>query len=128
MNGWRAWLIGCAQAAAYRAGNITFRATIFTGMLLGVNRERAARFSFILSIPAIVGAALLNGRALFYQAVTCLIHMVFAGRLLWCRPSPAMVPSSGCWQLSGETDCHGLGSTVLSWRVSVSWSVLWNRG
>jgi undecaprenyl-diphosphatase len=67
INGWRAWLIGCAQAAAIVPGISRSGATIFTGMLLGVNRERAARFSFILSIPAIVGAALLNGRSLFYQ-------------------------------------------------------------
>jgi undecaprenyl-diphosphatase len=29
-------------------------------MLLGVNRETVARFSFIMSIPAILGAAVLN--------------------------------------------------------------------
>ena len=34
--------------------------TISTGLLLGIEREKAARYSFLLSIPAIVGAALLN--------------------------------------------------------------------
>ena len=34
--------------------------TIFTGMLVGINRETAARFSFIMSIPAILGAVVLK--------------------------------------------------------------------
>ena len=48
VSSWRAFLMGCGQT------------TIFTGMLLGINRETAARFSFIMSIPAILGAAVLN--------------------------------------------------------------------
>jgi undecaprenyl-diphosphatase len=34
--------------------------TISIGLLLGIQREIAARYSFLLSIPAIVGAGLLN--------------------------------------------------------------------
>ncbi|MGD8671238.1 MAG: undecaprenyl-diphosphate phosphatase, partial [Desulfobacterales bacterium] len=34
--------------------------TISIGLLLGINRELAARYSFLLSIPAIVGAGLLS--------------------------------------------------------------------
>ena len=56
----RSLLIGCAQAAAIFPGLSRSGSTIFTGMLLGVNRETAARFSFIMSLPAILGAAVLN--------------------------------------------------------------------
>lgn len=38
--------------------------TIFTGMLLGLNREMVARFSFNMSIPAILGAVVLQSREL----------------------------------------------------------------
>lgn len=56
----RALLIGVAQALAILPGLSRSGSTIFTGMLLGVNRETAARFSFIMSIPAILGAVVLN--------------------------------------------------------------------
>lgn len=56
----RALLIGCAQAMAIFPGLSRSGSTIFTGMLLGVNRETVARFSFIMSIPAILGAVVLQ--------------------------------------------------------------------
>ena len=60
VNGWRAFLMGCGQALAIIPGVSRSGTTIFTGMLLGINRETAARFSFIMSIPAILGAAVLH--------------------------------------------------------------------
>jgi len=60
VNAGRSFLIGCAQAGAILPGLSRSGSTIFVGMLLGVNRETAARFSFIMSIPAILGAAVLN--------------------------------------------------------------------
>lgn len=60
----RALLIGMAQAMAILPGLSRSGSTIFTGMLLGINRETAARFSFIMSIPAILGAAVLKLGAL----------------------------------------------------------------
>ena len=60
INSWRAFLIGCGQAFAIVPGVSRSGTTIFVGMLLGVNRETVARFSFIMSIPAILGAAVLN--------------------------------------------------------------------
>ena len=60
VNTGRSLLIGCAQAAAIMPGLSRSGSTIFMGMLLGVNRETAARFSFIMSLPAILGAAVLN--------------------------------------------------------------------
>lgn len=56
----RALLIGTAQAIAILPGLSGSGSTIFAGMLQGINRETAARFSFIMSIPAIIGAAVLK--------------------------------------------------------------------
>ena len=53
-------IIGCAQAFAILPGISRSGATIVTGMAIGVERERAARFSFILSIPAILGAGVIK--------------------------------------------------------------------
>lgn len=53
-------LIGCAQACAIIPGLSRSGSTIFAGMLLGIEREKVARFSFIMSIPAIVGASVLQ--------------------------------------------------------------------
>ncbi|WP_028583373.1 undecaprenyl-diphosphate phosphatase [Desulfogranum mediterraneum] len=60
LSGSRAVLIGTAQAMAILPGLSRSGSTIFTGMALGVQRETAARFSFIMSIPAILGAAVLK--------------------------------------------------------------------
>ncbi len=56
----RALFIGCAQAIAILPGLSRSGSTIFAGMLTGVDREDAARFSFIMSIPAILGAVVLK--------------------------------------------------------------------
>ena len=62
VSGPRAFLMGCGQAFAVMPGISRSGTTIFCGMLLGINRETAARFSFIMSIPAILGASVLNFR------------------------------------------------------------------
>lgn len=49
-------VVGMAQAAALLPGISRSGSTIATGLLRGVDRQTAARFSFLLSIPAIVGA------------------------------------------------------------------------
>lgn len=55
--GWRdATLIGVAQALAIFPGISRSGSTIATGMVLGLSRAAAARFSFLLSIPIIIGA------------------------------------------------------------------------
>ncbi len=58
-SGKKALVVGCAQGLAILPGISRSGATIAAGMFLGLNRELAARFAFLLSIPAICGAALL---------------------------------------------------------------------
>jgi len=53
-------LVGVAQALALFPGVSRSGATIAAGMSSGIEPAHAARFSFLLSIPALLGAALLN--------------------------------------------------------------------
>jgi undecaprenyl-diphosphatase len=50
--------IGAGQALALVPGTSRSGATITTGMALGLRREDAARFSFLLSVPITLGAGL----------------------------------------------------------------------
>jgi len=56
----RAGAIGVAQAVAILPGISRSGSTIGAGLLAGLTREEATRFSFLLSIPAIAGAGLLD--------------------------------------------------------------------
>jgi undecaprenyl-diphosphatase len=56
----QAVLIGIAQGVAIIPGISRSGATIAGALILGVPRELAARFSFLLAIPAIVGALVLE--------------------------------------------------------------------
>ena len=56
-----ALLVGCLQAVAILPGLSRSGSTIFGGVLGGLKKEFAIRFAFILSMPAILGAALLEG-------------------------------------------------------------------
>ncbi len=102
----KSFLIGCAQAFAILPGISRSGSTIVTGMALGVDRSEAARFSFILSIPAILGATVLKVKDLFesqmladelwhlllgavvafgsgYLAIVWLLDVVRKGKLEW---------------------------------------------
>lgn len=52
--------VGTAQGLAIIPGISRSGSTIVCGMLCGMDRELAARFSFLLSIPAIIGAMVLQ--------------------------------------------------------------------
>jgi undecaprenyl-diphosphatase len=52
-----ALLIGCAQASALIPGVSRSGGTISVGMFLGLRRDAAARFTFLLAIPAMLAAA-----------------------------------------------------------------------
>ena len=53
-----AWIVGISQAVALLPGLSRSGTTIFGGLLAGLSKEFAVRFSFILSIPTILGASL----------------------------------------------------------------------
>lgn len=59
--GWKgALLVGLAQALALIPGTSRSGITMTAALFLGYRRTEAARFSFLLSIPVILGAALLK--------------------------------------------------------------------
>jgi undecaprenyl-diphosphatase len=53
-------VIGVAQSLALLPGISRSGITIATGLFCGLNRDLAARFSFLLSVPAILGAHILQ--------------------------------------------------------------------
>lgn len=56
-----AMLIGCAQALALVPGTSRAGITIAAGLFLGLTRQAAARFSFLLAMPVVLGAAVKTG-------------------------------------------------------------------
>ena len=97
-----AFIIGTVQGLAIIPGISRSGSTISIALMLGIDREMAARYSFLLSIPAIIGAGLLSvkddlfqtnlaiGTALLgaftaalvgYAALKALLQMVKKGRL-----------------------------------------------
>ena len=52
--------VGCAQVLALIPGSSRSGSTIMGGLFAGLTRETAARFSFLLSIPAIAASGLLE--------------------------------------------------------------------
>jgi undecaprenyl-diphosphatase len=100
-------IVGCAQAIAILPGISRSGSTIGTAMFLGDDPVRAARFSFLLSIPAILGASVLlladggmsggpgaamlvaSGVVAFASglaAIAFLIKLLGQGRLAWFGP------------------------------------------
>ncbi len=62
-TGWvRALLVGVAQGIAILPGISRSGATIASGLYLGMDRKEAFEFSFLLAVPAITGAFLLETR------------------------------------------------------------------
>ena len=59
--------IGCAQALALVPGTSRSGITITAGLIAGFTRREAAHFSFLLSIPVIALAGLLETRTLIQQ-------------------------------------------------------------
>jgi undecaprenyl-diphosphatase len=53
-------IIGIFQGLAITPGISRSGSTIFAGLMRGFSRELATKFSFIMSIPAIIGAAVLE--------------------------------------------------------------------
>lgn len=58
---WDSVVIGCSQALALIPGTSRSGITMTSGLMLGFEREEAARFSFLLAIPVGVAAFLRDG-------------------------------------------------------------------
>jgi len=63
---WKSVLIGVFQGVAIAPGISRSGATVSGGLILGLEPVSAARFSFLLGIPAILGAAVLSAKDIEY--------------------------------------------------------------
>lgn len=62
-------LVGISQAFAVIPGVSRSGSTMTSGLFCGMNRETAARFSFLLSTPIIAGAALKKGLEMYHEGI-----------------------------------------------------------
>ena len=74
-----AFIIGVAQAVAILPGISRSGSTMSTAIYLKTSPVQAARFSFLLSVPVIAGATLLEGRKLFNDGNTLGIMPLLVG-------------------------------------------------
>jgi len=74
-----ALLIGLGQALAIAPGISRSGATIASGLLRGIKRDAAARFSFLLSTPVIVGAGVWQLKDLFEAGEAVALGPMIAG-------------------------------------------------
>lgn len=81
--GWRdVLIIGGAQALALVPGVSRSGITILAAMAIGLRRDAAARFSFLLSIPAVAGAGIFEMKHVLHSdvgVVPLLIGLLAAG-------------------------------------------------
>ena len=69
MKWWHALALGLVQGMAITPGISRSGSTIVAALFLGLNREYAARFSFLMSVPAIFGATLWKFRKISAETV-----------------------------------------------------------
>lgn len=70
-------VVGCAQAVALLPGVSRSGITLTAGLFRGLEREAAARFSFLLSAPITIAAATFKLRVLFREPPTGSEALVF---------------------------------------------------
>jgi len=122
----RALVIGTAQGFAIIPGVSRSGTTIAVALLLGVERELAARFSFLLAIPAVLGAlvfelkdytpAASSGAATasmpvmlagaFFAAVTGIFALLFLMNIV--RKGKLSYFAYYCWAIGLLAICYGL--------------------
>lgn len=114
-------IIGLAQAIAILPGISRSGATISTSVLLGIDREKAARFSFLMVIPLIFGKMakdMLDGGLLETNMSMLSLGLgalaAFVAGILACRWMIALVKQSQLRYFSFYCFAVGILSIVLS--------------
>lgn len=79
---WHALWIGLAQALAIVPGLSRSGSTIAAGLLLGYRREDATRFSFLLSVPIVLGGGLYQVYKLLRAGVDVVQLQIFGAGFL----------------------------------------------
>jgi undecaprenyl-diphosphatase len=113
------FIIGLAQAIAILPGISRSGATIATAVVIGIDREKAARFSFIMVIPLIFGSMFKsiidNGGLEFtnYNLISVLLGFIsaFITGLLACKWMISLVKKSKLYYFS--IYCFVVGSIII---------------
>lgn len=115
-------VIGVAQAVAILPGISRSGATIATSVLLGVDRTKAARFSFLMVVPLIFGKIckdLLSGDINFESSQTLQLGVgfiaAFIAGLFACKWMIAIVKNSKLIYFSMYCFAVGLIAILISW-------------
>lgn len=122
-----ALLIGSVQAVALLPGVSRSGTTLFGGLAAGVERTTVARFSFLMSIPAIVGALVLNAKDVLAMASPDNMIPLVVG------PAVAAVTGMLAIEILMRAVRKGtlMGFSVYCWTVGVltlAWSVCGGLG
>ncbi|HKE57681.1 MAG TPA: undecaprenyl-diphosphatase UppP [Pyrinomonadaceae bacterium] len=110
--------VGSAQVLALIPGSSRSGSTIMAGLFANETRETAARFSFLLSIPAIGASGLLELK----QAITKLPHGSY-GSLVLATFVSAIVGYLSIWFLLRYLRTHSTGIFIL-YRIVVGGAIL----
>ena len=110
--------VGSAQVLALIPGSSRSGSTIMAGLFANETRETAARFSFLLSIPAIGASGLLELK----QAITKLPHGSY-GSLAMATFVSAIVGYLSIWFLLRYLRTHSTGIFIL-YRIVVGGAIL----
>jgi undecaprenyl-diphosphatase len=110
--------VGCAQVLALIPGSSRSGSTIMGGLFAGETRETAARFSFLLSIPAIAASGLLELK----EAITRLPAGSY-GPLFVATVVSAIVGYASIWFLLRFLRTHSTGVFIV-YRIVVGGLIL----
>jgi undecaprenyl-diphosphatase len=118
----QALLIGLFQAFAILPGVSRSGSTLTAGLLTGLDRENAASFAFLLAIPAIAGAGVLEAKDLVEQTAPPLVALLIGAGISF------VIGLAGLWWLTAWVRrgrlalfawyCIPLGAVVLVWRLA----------
>ncbi|MBW2991410.1 undecaprenyl-diphosphate phosphatase, partial [Candidatus Woesearchaeota archaeon] len=73
INWWKSLVMGVAQGISIIPGISRSGATISTGLFLGVKKEKLIKLSFLMSVPAIIGAFITESKGLVFENPLALI-------------------------------------------------------
>jgi len=73
LNWWESILIGIAQGISIIPSISRSGATVSTGLFLGIKKEKLIKFSFLMAIPAIIGAFVMESKDLVFENPLALI-------------------------------------------------------
>jgi undecaprenyl-diphosphatase len=110
--------VGCAQVLALIPGSSRSGSTIMAGLFAGQERETAARFSFLLSIPAIAASGLLELK----EAIHKLPHGSY-GSLAIATMISGIVGYASIWFLLRFLRTHST-AVFISYRLIVGGLIL----